>query len=100
MEEIGLQELTPEQIEELCAIAEEAARTHVLSKVPAKRVETLNIAVETTTEKPLTLTVDVELVLSPLMRSWDAQKLADEAVKEAFAKAEKYLRKLKCHSKK
>ncbi|MEM2954082.1 MAG: DUF3194 domain-containing protein [Candidatus Bathyarchaeia archaeon] len=98
MEEIGLPELTPEQLENLCTIAEEAARKHVLSKVPAKRVETLNITVETEAEKPLTLSIEVELTLSPLMRNIDAQALADEAVKQAFTSAEKYLRELKCHS--
>ena len=96
MEEIGLPELTPEQVEELCSIAEEAAREYVLSKVPPKHVETLNISVETDGEKPLTLTVDVEIVLSPLMQEYDIQRLADEAVKEAFKSAEKYLRELKC----
>jgi hypothetical protein len=96
LEEIGLPELTPEQVEELCSIAEEAAREYVLSKVPPKHVETLNISVETDGEKPLTLTVDVEIVLSPLMQEYDVQRLADEAVKEAFRSADKYLRELKC----
>jgi hypothetical protein len=96
LEEIGLPELTPEQVEELCSIAEEAAREYVLSKVPPKRVETLNISVEIDGEKPLTLTVDVEIVLSPLMQEYDVQRLADEAVKEAFRSADKYLRELKC----
>lgn len=98
MEDIGLPELTPEQIEELCSAAEEAARAYILSRVPPKRVETLNISadVEIEGEKPLTLTVEVELTLSPLMRDFDVQKLADEAVREAFASAEKYLRELKC----
>ncbi|MGQ9538002.1 MAG: DUF3194 domain-containing protein [Candidatus Bathycorpusculaceae bacterium] len=95
MEEIGLPELTPEQVEELCSMAEKAAREHILSKVPPKRVETLNISVEMEGEKELTLTVDVELILSPIMRDYNAQKLADEAVKEAFASAENYLRELK-----
>jgi len=96
LEDIGLSDLTPEQVEELCSKAEEAAREYVLSKVPPKRVETLNISVETEGGKPLTLTVDVEIVLSPLMQEYDVQRLADEAVKEAFKSAEKYLRELKC----
>lgn len=98
MEEFGLPELTPEQIGELCSTAEEAARKYILSRVPPKRVETLNISVDVEAEegKPLTLTVEVEFTLSPIIRDFDAQKLADEAVKEAFAVAEKYLRELKC----
>lgn len=98
MKEAGLPELTPEQVEELCTITEEAARKHVLSRVPAKRVEALNITVEVEAEKPLTLTVEVELTLSPVMRDFNVQELADEAVKKAFAEAEKYMRELKCRS--
>ena len=90
-EELGLPELTTEQIEELCSIAEEAAREYVLSKVPSKRIETLNISVEAEGTKPVTLTVEIDIALSPLMKDFDVQKLVDEAVKEAFASAKKYL---------
>ena len=100
MEELGLPELTSEQIEELCTIAEEAAREFVLSKVPSKRIETINISVEAEGSKPMTFTVDIDIVLSPLMKDFNVQKLVDEAVKEAFTSIEKYLRKLSCHSQK
>jgi len=100
VEELGIPELTSEQIEELCAIAEEAAREYLLSKVPSKRIETLNISVEAEGAKPVTLKVDVDIALSPLMKDFDAQKLVDEAVKEAFTSVEKYLRELTCHSQK
>ncbi|MEM3725535.1 MAG: DUF3194 domain-containing protein [Candidatus Bathyarchaeia archaeon] len=96
MEELRLPELTSEQIEELCLIAEEAARKYVTSKVPLKRIEELNISVEAEGTKPMTLTIDVDVVLSPLMRDFDVQKLVNEAVKEAFASAEKYLRNMPC----
>lgn len=98
MEELGIPELNSQQIEELCSIVEETARQYVLSKVSPKRVEELNISVETEGTKPVSLTVDVDISLSPLMRNFDVQKLADQAVKEAFTAAEKYLRELKCHS--
>jgi len=100
VEELGLPELTTEQIEELCSITEEAAREYVLSKVPSKRIETLNISVEVEGTKPVTLTVEIDVALSPLMKDFDVQKLVDEAVNEAFTSAKKYLRELKCHSKK
>jgi hypothetical protein len=96
VENLGIPELTSEQIEENCGIAEEAARKYVLSKVPPKRIETLNISVEAEDIKPLTLTVDVDVVLSPLMKNFEVEKLVDEALKEAFTSAEKYLRKLSC----
>lgn len=100
MEELGIPELTSEQIEKLCSIAEETARKHVLSKIPKKRIEILNISAEAEGTKPLTLTVDMDIALSPIMKEYDAQKLIDKATKEAFTAAETYLRELKCHSQK
>jgi hypothetical protein len=100
VEELGLPELTSEQIEELCAIAEEAAREYVLSKVSSKRIDTLNVSVEAEGVKPVTLTVDVDIALSPLMKNFDAQKLVKEAMEEAFKSAEKYLRERTCRSQK
>jgi hypothetical protein len=100
VEELGLPELTSEQIEELCDIGEKAARKYILSKVPLKRIETLNISAEVEGTKHITLTVDIDIALSPLMKDFDAQNLVNEAVKEAFQSAERYLRELKCHSKK
>ena len=98
--EIGIPKLKSEQIEELCSIVEKTAREYVISKLSPKRIEALNISVETEGTKPVRLTVDVDVSLSPLMKDFDVQKLVDEAIKEAFASAENYLRELKCHSKK
>ncbi len=98
MEELGIPELTSEQIEEICTIAEEKARKHVISKVSAKQIERLNISAEIEGIKPAKLTIDVDIDLSTSVKNFDAQKLADEAVKEAFKAAEKYLRELTCHS--
>lgn len=94
MEELGIQELTSEQIEALCLAAENVARKHILSKVPSKMVEKLSISIEAEGEKPVTLTVDIDVALSPQTKNFDAQKLVDEAVKEAFKSVENYLRKL------
>jgi len=100
LEEIGIPELTSEQMEELCEIAEEAAREYVLSKVPSRRLSTLNITIDTEGTRPITVNVDVEVTLSPLMKDYDVQKLTREATKMAFASIEKYLRGLACNSKK
>ena len=100
MEKLGISNLTSEQIEEFCTVAEETARKHVLSKISPKKIETLNVTVETEGSKPVTLTIDIDLVLVPSMKDFDAQKLAEEAVKEAFSSAEEYLRKLTCRSQK
>jgi hypothetical protein len=98
MEAVGIPELTSEQIEELCLIAEKAAREHVLSKVPSKKIEALDISAEAEGTKPVALRVDVAVTLSPSMGNFNVQKLVDEAVREAFSSAEKHLRELTCHS--
>ena len=98
MEELGLPDLTSEQVEELCSLTEEAAEKYVLSKVSSKKIETLNVSAEIEGVKPMTLTVDVDVALSSLMKDFDMQKLVDGAVKAAFVAAEKYLREQKCHS--
>ena len=92
--ELGIPELTSEQIEELCAAAENAARKHVLSRVSAKLVERLNISVEAEGTKPVNLIVEIDLALSPQAKEFDQKALVQEAVKEAFKAGEDYLRRL------
>ena len=94
MEELGTADLTTEQIETLCEAAENAARKYVLSKIPSKTLEKLDISVEAEGTKPLKITVELDLVLSPKMNEVDANKLLTAAVKEAFKASEKYLRKI------
>ena len=100
MEELGLPELTPDQREELCAVAERAARNHVLSKVPSSRVSVLNITVDAEGTKPVTVNVEVEVTLLPLMKDYDVEKLTKEATQKAFASIEAFLRELTCKSSK
>jgi hypothetical protein len=95
VEELGIPDLTTEQIETLCSTAENAAKKHILSKVPFKMVEKLNVSVEADGTKPVNVTVEIDLVLSPKMKDFDADKLVNEAVKEAHKASENYLRKLK-----
>lgn len=95
VEEVGIPELTSEQIEELCSIAEGTARKSVLSKVSQKRIETLNVSADAEGTKPVSLAIDLDIVLSPTLKDFDVKKLVDEALKAAFAAAEKYLRELK-----
>ena len=98
MEETGIPELTIEQVEELCERAEQAARKYVLSKVPNNRISTLNVTVDAEGTKPITVNVDVSVVLSPLMKDFDVEALTKEATKRAFAHIEEYLRELSCKS--
>ena len=98
-EKSGIPKLTTEQVEKLCEVAEEAARRHILSKVPMRRISDFDITVEVEGLKPLNVTVDVNLELSPLMRNYDAEKLVEEAVRKAFNAVDNYLRELSCKSK-
>lgn len=100
MEELGIPELNSDQIEELCSLAEDSARGYVLSKIPPKTIETLNICAEVSGTRPVTLTIDVEIVVPPPTRDREVRKIADEAVKAAFRAAESYLGELKCLSQK
>ena len=95
VEELGIPELTTEQIEILCSTAENAARQYILSKVLPKMVERMNISVEAEGAKPINLIVEVDLALSSQTSGSNAQTLSAEAVEEALKAGEKYLRKLK-----
>jgi prefoldin beta subunit len=98
--ELGIPELTNEQIEAVSEAAEDAARKHIFSKVKQKQVETLNISVDAEGAKPVNVTVEVDLALLPQAKGVDEKALAKEAVQAAFEAIEKYLRKLTWPSKK
>jgi len=98
LEEIGIPELTPEQLEKLCEIGEKAAREHVLSKVSSRQISTLNISIDTEGTKPVTVNIDVEINLSPLMKNYNVEKLAKEAAEKAFASVKEYLSEIACKS--
>ncbi len=100
MEDNGIPELTLEQIAELCESAEQTARGYVLSKVSISRIVTLDVVIDAEGTKPVTVNVDVTVVLSPLMKDYDVKSLTNEATKRAFAYIEEYLKELKCKSKK
>jgi hypothetical protein len=95
MVELGIPELTTEQIELLCSTAENAARKYVLSKVSSKLIDRLDISVEADGTKPVNVTVEINLVLSPEAKGLDAETLAKEAVTEAHKATENFLRKIK-----
>ena len=59
----------------------------------------MNITVEVGGEGSLTLNVDVEVRLSPLLRDADVKGLTRGAVDAAFSSVEEFLRKIGCHSK-
>ncbi len=93
--ELGFPELTTEQIELLCQTAEDAARKHILSKVPQKEIDRLDISVEAEGTKPVNVTVEINLILAPQTKDVDAEALVKEAVAEAHKATENFLRKIK-----
>jgi hypothetical protein len=98
LEEMGFSDLTQDQLENLCEFGEKTARDYLLSKVPSRRIAQLEVAVETQGNKPVTVNVEVEVTLSPLLKGIDAQKLAKEAMERAFEEINDFLCGLKCKS--
>jgi hypothetical protein len=98
--DLGIPDLTSEQIEKLCMIAEEAARKYLLSKVSKKNIEKLDICTEAVETKPLRLEINIDMDVSRTIENSNAQRLVNEAVKEGFRTAEKYLGEISCHSQK
>ncbi len=95
MGELGFPELTTEQIELLCSTAENVARKHVLSKVPQKDIDCLDISVEADGAKPVNVTVEINLALASKTEDVDADSLVKEAVVVAHKAIENFLRNIK-----
>jgi len=86
-------ELTVEEVEQICTAAEEAARKHLLSRVPLKHVSELDVTVDAVGDKPLVVNIDVAIELAG--GSQDVRALVDEATDLAFSAAEAKARELK-----
>ena len=84
---------TDEEIEQMCLAAQEAARSHLLSKVPLKQLSDIDVTVEAVGDKPLTLFVDVAVELESGDEE-DMDPLVDEATDLAFDAAERKAREL------
>jgi hypothetical protein len=100
LEEIAIPRLSSDQIAELCEIAENSARAHILSRVPSRKISTLNITVETEGTKPVSVTIEVQVTLSPLMNDYNVEELVNEAKDKAFSSVKNHLERLICKSKK
>ena len=96
MVEIGIPELDLEQLKDLSEGAEKIAREYILSKIKQNKIIDLEIIVNAEGAKPVTLELDVNLILSPLMKDFNVKKLVKESTKRSFEYIEEYLRELKC----
>jgi hypothetical protein len=95
MVKLGIPELTTEQTELLCSTAEETAKKYILSKISSKAIESLDISVEVEGEKPVNVTIEINLLLTSQAKDIDAESLVKEAVVQAHNATENYLRNLK-----
>jgi hypothetical protein len=98
LEEIGVAELTEEQLEELCKIGEKAAKAYIHSKVHEKRISRLDITIEAEGKKPVTINVEIEIGLSAPIQDVDIYQVANEAAEKALEETNKYLCELSCKS--
>ena len=83
---------TDEELELICAAAEETARKFILSKIPMKKVEDLNLSVEALGDKPLSLTVEVGVEVDS--EDPELRTIIDSAADAALAAAEAKVREL------
>lgn len=94
MVELGLPELSTEQVETLCETAEDAARKHIQAKISSKVIDHLDIVVEAQGTKPVDLSVDINLILNKDDTGVDVDALVNEAIAQAYLASETFLRKL------
>ena len=88
-----IRELTTEEVEQICTVAEEAARKHLLLKIPLKRLSDIDVTVDAFGGKPLVVNIDVAIELAG--GNQDLQPLVDEATDLAFSAAEAKVKELK-----
>ena len=81
-------------MEVLCKVTENSAKNYILSRIPIKKVEKLNIIVEASGERALIVKVEVDLVLSEKIIEINPETLAKRAVKEALKTSDNFLRNL------
>lgn len=82
--------LTDDEIESVCAAAEEGARLAVQSKISLKKIEDLNVAIEAIGDKPLLLNVEVTIETST--EDPQLETAVGGATDAAFAAAEAKLK--------
>jgi hypothetical protein len=92
--ELGLPELTTEQVETLCETAESVTRKYIHSKVDSKLIDQIDITVEAQGTKPVDLSVEINLTLNKDAKDIDVNTLVKEAVTQAHLASEQFLRKL------
>ncbi len=83
---------TDDEIESICAAAEEAARKLILSKIPLKKLEDLDLSIEAIGDKPLSVAVQVAVETD--LDHDELDTIIDKATDAAFEAAEAKVREL------
>ncbi|MBS7247413.1 MAG: DUF3194 domain-containing protein [Candidatus Jordarchaeales archaeon] len=85
--------LREEDLEETCALAEQAARKYIFSRCRKKDVQRLNVVVSSSVEEEIIFNVEVDLEVSSLARV-DVNELVEKAIDVAMEKIDERLREV------
>ena len=96
LEDVSVPELTEDQIRMIAETAEKHARDYINTKLPKRVISTLEIVIEAEGTKPLLFSIDINLRLSSLAKTYDTQRIVDEASRETFEVIEQNLMELSC----
>ncbi len=96
----AISELDLNELQSVCEATERMIRRFVFSKVASKLVDDLNVAVGVNGSHPASIDIEVEIRLSPLLKSVDVDVLVEDAVDFGFRSAEEKAKEiLACRSK-
>ena len=87
-EEPAISRLNLTELRSVCEATELKIRRFVFSKVAGRLVDDLNVTVSINGSPPASIDIEVEIQLSPLLKSVNANKLVDDAVDYGFHSAE------------
>lgn len=90
---IGIRGIGDGEMVELCKLAESVIRNYLFTRIPRRQVLDLDVTVEANLNDVLTITIDLDVTLSPFFRG-NLEEIEDEAINEAFNAIEKKLREL------
>ncbi|MEM2342301.1 MAG: DUF3194 domain-containing protein [Candidatus Bathyarchaeia archaeon] len=90
-----ISDLSYEEIEKICEIAEDAARKYIMSKVPSEYISDLSVSVDVESMETLNVDIEIEIELSPIYRKANAEEIAKDSLKAAFDAIERYLENIR-----
>jgi hypothetical protein len=99
-EEPAISELDLNELQSVCEATDLEIRRFIFSKVAGKLVEDLNVTVGVNGFPPSSIDIEVEIQISPILKSVDADRLIEDAVDYGFRSAEEKAKEiLACRSK-